>query len=91
MDRETLLAHRMLWVADPDRCEKDLPRLTPPEQEIYQDLRCDSTAGSYDSTRNASPSATFAEPGAIAPLRKRGVTETFLQAYWLSFHEQNHP
>ena len=41
MDRETLLAHRPLWVEEPDRCEKDLPRLTAAEREVYQELRSD--------------------------------------------------
>jgi hypothetical protein len=41
MDRETLLGHRALWVEEPDRCDKPLPRLTPAESGVYEDLRLD--------------------------------------------------
>ncbi|MFN3324254.1 MAG: DUF3322 domain-containing protein [Bryobacteraceae bacterium] len=41
MDRETLLHHRHLWVREPERCLHDLPRLTPSEQALYDDLRFD--------------------------------------------------
>jgi hypothetical protein len=42
MDRETLLAHQSLWGDEPDRCDKDLPRLTAPEAALYAELRADS-------------------------------------------------
>jgi hypothetical protein len=41
MDRDTLLAHQSLWVDEPDRCDKDLARLTAPEAALYLDLRTD--------------------------------------------------
>jgi hypothetical protein len=41
MDRETLLAHRPLWVEEPDRVDKDLTRLTAPEEALYAELRTD--------------------------------------------------
>ncbi len=41
MDRETLLGHRALWVAEPDRYDKPLPHLTPDEEGVYEDLRFD--------------------------------------------------
>jgi hypothetical protein len=41
MDRETLLAHQSLWGHEPDRCDKDLARLTAPEAALYLDLQTD--------------------------------------------------
>jgi hypothetical protein len=41
MDRETLLAHRALWGAEPERYGKPLLRLTPDEASLYDDLRLD--------------------------------------------------
>jgi hypothetical protein len=41
MDRETLLAHRPLWVEEADRHEGTLTRLTTPERALYDDLRAD--------------------------------------------------
>lgn len=39
MDHETLLAHRHAWVIEPSPTTCDLPRLTPAEQALYDDLR----------------------------------------------------
>lgn len=39
MDRETLLAHRLHWGEEPTPTNQDLRRLTPQEQEVYNDLR----------------------------------------------------
>lgn len=39
MDRETLLAHRQHWGEEPDPIARDLPRLTPEEAAVYDDLR----------------------------------------------------
>jgi len=39
MDRETLLAHRLHWGEEPDAARHDLPRLTPEEAAVYDDLR----------------------------------------------------
>ena len=41
MDRETLLAHRRLWVAEPDPHDKPLSRLTATENSLFEDLRHD--------------------------------------------------
>ena len=43
MDRETLLAHRPLWVEEPEvtRTLADLPNLTAGEQALYRELRED--------------------------------------------------
>lgn len=41
MDRETLLAHRQHWGEEPDPVRHDLPRLTPEEAAVYDDLRFD--------------------------------------------------
>lgn len=41
MDRETLLAHRLHWGEEPDPARHDLPRLTPEEAAVYDDLRFD--------------------------------------------------
>jgi hypothetical protein len=40
MDRETLLAHRVLWGQEPDACAAPLERLTPLERAVYEDLKC---------------------------------------------------
>jgi hypothetical protein len=42
MDRITLLAHRPLWVEEPDPCLRALSRLTPEEFALYQDLQQDN-------------------------------------------------
>ncbi len=39
MDRATLLAHRPLWTDEPEPTQRDLPRLTPEERALYDDLR----------------------------------------------------
>ncbi|MCX7693324.1 DUF3322 domain-containing protein [Tepidimonas taiwanensis] len=39
MDRETLLAHRQHWGEESDPIARDLPRLTPEEAAVYDDLR----------------------------------------------------
>jgi hypothetical protein len=41
MDRETLMAHASHWVEEPRPVHRDLPRLRPPELELYEDLRHD--------------------------------------------------
>jgi hypothetical protein len=41
MDRETLLAHRGLWVREPEPHRGSLPGLTPEERQLYEDLRDD--------------------------------------------------
>jgi hypothetical protein len=41
MDRETLLAHRDHWGEEPEPVRHDLPRLTPEEAAVYDDLRFD--------------------------------------------------
>ncbi len=41
MDRATLLAHRPLWGEEPQPAHRDLPRLTPEEATLYDDLRLD--------------------------------------------------
>lgn len=41
MDRETLLAHRTHWGEEPEPARHDLPRLTPEEAAVYDDLRFD--------------------------------------------------
>lgn len=41
MDRETLLAHRLHWGAEPDPARHDLSRLTTEEAAVYDDLRFD--------------------------------------------------
>jgi hypothetical protein len=41
MDRETLLAHRLHWGEEPEPAHHDLPRLTPEEAAVYDDLRFD--------------------------------------------------
>lgn len=39
MDRQTLLDHRRHWGIESDPERRDLPRLTPSEAELYDDLR----------------------------------------------------
>lgn len=39
MDRETLMAHRAQWGDEPDPVQRDLPRLRPDEQALYDELR----------------------------------------------------
>jgi hypothetical protein len=39
MDRETLMAHRVLWVKEDAPSNEALNRLTPSEQAVYDDLR----------------------------------------------------
>ena len=39
MDRDTLLAHQEMWVTEPQPTQRDLPRLDPDEQRLYDDLR----------------------------------------------------
>jgi len=41
MDRETLLQHASLWVDEPQPLRRDLPRLRPAEQALFDDLRHD--------------------------------------------------
>ena len=38
MDRDTLLHHQSMWVTEPRQEQRQLNRLTPSEQQIYQDL-----------------------------------------------------
>lgn len=39
MDRQTLLDHRPQWTDEPQPTQRDLPRLTPAEGSLYDDLR----------------------------------------------------
>jgi hypothetical protein len=39
MDRATLMDHRTLWVSEPKPERRDLPRLTPDERALFDDLR----------------------------------------------------
>lgn len=39
MDRNTLMAHRAQWGDEPDSIQRDLPRLRPDEQALYDELR----------------------------------------------------
>lgn len=39
MDRQTLLAHETHWGTEPAQLCRDLPRLTPEEQALFDDLR----------------------------------------------------
>jgi hypothetical protein len=41
MDRETLLAHRVHWIDEPQPTRRDLPRLSPVEAALYDELRHD--------------------------------------------------
>jgi hypothetical protein len=38
MDRATLLAHRRMWVEEPDQCLEQLPRLDASEGALYREL-----------------------------------------------------
>lgn len=42
MDRETLLAHRAMWVEEPEQQAGPLPRLTDEERALFRDLRSDA-------------------------------------------------
>jgi hypothetical protein len=44
MDRDTLLAHKLHWGAEPQPNRGELSRLTPEEQLLYDDLRFDRLA-----------------------------------------------
>ena len=70
MDRETVLAHRDLWGQEPDRCDKDLRRLTPAEQAIYQDLRGDTLGRQVRLEQDASPLVACAGPWPDCPTAK---------------------
>ncbi|MDQ6951454.1 MAG: DUF2220 family protein [Mariprofundales bacterium] len=39
MDRATLMTHQSSWVREPKQQRRDLPRLTPEEAALYDDLR----------------------------------------------------
>jgi hypothetical protein len=39
MDKGTLLAHEKLWGSETNQVTRDLPRLTAPEQAVFNDLR----------------------------------------------------
>ena len=39
MDRETLMAHKTLWGSEETPHQRDLSRLSPAEQDLYNDLR----------------------------------------------------
>ena len=39
MDRDTLLAHEVLWTTEPQPTQRDLPRLNDAERRLYDDLR----------------------------------------------------
>lgn len=39
MDRATLMDHKPLWVSEPKPERRDLPRLTPDERALFDDLR----------------------------------------------------
>jgi hypothetical protein len=41
MDRQTLLAHESQWVEEPQPLRRDLVRLRPEEQQLFDDLRHD--------------------------------------------------
>lgn len=41
MDHETLLAHREQWGEESSPARHELPRLTPAERDLYDDLLCD--------------------------------------------------
>jgi hypothetical protein len=40
MDRDTLMAHRSLWVQEDTQTQRELGRLHPDEASLYDDLRC---------------------------------------------------
>jgi hypothetical protein len=42
MDRETLLAHHAHWIEEPQPTRRDLPRLSPVEAALYDELRHDT-------------------------------------------------
>jgi hypothetical protein len=44
MDRETLMSHRPFWGIEPRPEARELPRLTPEESELFDDLRFDRLA-----------------------------------------------
>ncbi len=46
MNRTTLLANQQFWGTEPKPLSRDLPRLTPDEQSLYQDLIANSLAKS---------------------------------------------
>lgn len=46
MNRATLLANQQFWGAEPKPLSRDLPRLTPEEQSLYQELIANSLAKS---------------------------------------------
>lgn len=46
MDRETLMAHQSLWVNEAKPERRDLPRLTPEEHALFDDLR-DNRIGTH--------------------------------------------
>lgn len=46
MDRETLMAHKAMWGKEPHPTGRDLPRLTPDEANLYDDIRLDRIAPS---------------------------------------------
>ena len=39
MDRDTLSAHESYWGEEPDQVLHDLPRLTPDERALFDELR----------------------------------------------------
>ncbi|HYE36660.1 DUF3322 domain-containing protein [Methylocaldum sp.] len=39
MERDTLMVHQSQWMTEPQPVRRDLPRLTPEERELYDDLR----------------------------------------------------
>lgn len=39
MDRKTLMAHKLLWVIEPQPIRRDLVRLSMEERQLYDDLR----------------------------------------------------
>lgn len=41
MDRVTLLKYQCFWGEEPTPIQRDLPRLTPAESALYDDLRFD--------------------------------------------------
>ena len=38
MDRETLLAHRNMWVMEPEQCSEDLQHLVASERALFREL-----------------------------------------------------
>jgi hypothetical protein len=39
MDRETLMAHELQWVSEPQPLRRDLARLSTEERALFEDLR----------------------------------------------------